>query len=174
VSEERVPRAKRSNSWGGDAILDPPNALIRPKKAERLRYARRRPREPSQKRVFWMLRRSPGPSEGATTSHQNVGWIADWVPQPRGPIQRDLAPSRLRGGRRETKKVIMRGEGYTYIADLLSPDLLHTTKREGDTSVTVVTSKNYHWWWRAFLTSGCCSVYVFSVHGGGVDNSLPH
>jgi hypothetical protein len=35
---------------------------------------------------------------------QNVGWIADWVPQPRGPIQRDSAPSRLRGCRRETKK----------------------------------------------------------------------
>jgi hypothetical protein len=23
---------------------------------------------------------------------QNVGWIADWVPQPRGPIQRDPRP----------------------------------------------------------------------------------
>mmetsp|Transcript_99023 Transcript_99023/g.144844 ORF Transcript_99023/g.144844 Transcript_99023/m.144844 type:complete len:666 (+) Transcript_99023:55-2052(+) len=22
-------------------------------------------------------------------------------------------------------------------------------------------SENYHWWWRAFLTSGCCSLYVF-------------
>ncbi len=33
-----------------------------------------------------------------------VGWIADWLPQPRGPIQRDPAPSRLRGGRRETKR----------------------------------------------------------------------
>ncbi len=30
--------------------------------------------------------------------------------------------------------------GYTYIATLRSPDLRHTTKREGDTSVTVVTS----------------------------------
>jgi hypothetical protein len=49
-------------------------------------------------------------------------------------------PSRLRGGRRETKKVITRGEGYTYIAALRSPDLRHTTKREGDTFVTVVTS----------------------------------
>jgi hypothetical protein len=37
--------------------------------------------------------------------------------------------------------VIAREEGYTYIADLRSPDLRHTTKREGDTSVTVVTSK---------------------------------
>ena len=35
-------------------------------------------------------------------------------------------------------------------------------------------SENYHWWWRAFLTSGCCSVYVFAVHGGGVDDLLPH
>ena len=23
-------------------------------------------------------------------------------------------------------------------------------------------SENYHWWWRAFLTSGCCSFYVFA------------
>ena len=23
-------------------------------------------------------------------------------------------------------------------------------------------SENYHWWWRAFLTSGCCSLYVFA------------
>jgi hypothetical protein len=61
---------------------------------------------------------------------QNVGWIADWVPQPRGPIQRDPAPSRLRGGRRETKKVIARGEGYTYIAALRSPDLRHTTNEK--------------------------------------------
>ncbi len=72
---------------------------------------------------------------------KNVGWIADWVPQPRGPIQRDPAPSRLRGGRRETKKVIAREEGYTYIAALRSPDLRNTTKREGDTSVTSVTNK---------------------------------
>jgi hypothetical protein len=36
--------------------------------------------------------------------------------------------------------VIARGEGYSYIAALRSPDLRHTTKREGDTSVTVVTS----------------------------------
>jgi hypothetical protein len=49
-------------------------------------------------------------------------------------------PSRLRGGRQETKKVIAREDGYTYIAALRSPDLRHTTKREGDTSVTVVTS----------------------------------
>ena len=40
------------------------------------------------------------------------------------------------------EKVIVREEGYTYIAVLRSPDLRHTTKREGDTSVTVVTS-NY-------------------------------
>ena len=33
-----------------------------------------------------------------------VGWIADWLPQPRGPIQRDPVLSRLRGGRRETKR----------------------------------------------------------------------
>jgi hypothetical protein len=71
-----------------------------------------------------------------------VGWITDWVTQPRGPIQRDPTPSRLRGGRRETKKVITRGEGYTYIAVMQSADLLHTTIREGDTPVTVVTSKN--------------------------------
>ena len=38
------------------------------------------------------------------------------------------------------KKVIAREDGYTYIAALRSPDLRHTTKREGDTSVTVVTS----------------------------------
>ena len=38
------------------------------------------------------------------------------------------------------EKVIAREDGYTYIADLQSPDLRHTTKREGDTSVTVVTS----------------------------------
>jgi hypothetical protein len=55
VSEERVPRAKRSNSWGGNAILGPSNVLIMPKKAETRRYARRRPREPPPKRVFWML-----------------------------------------------------------------------------------------------------------------------
>jgi hypothetical protein len=61
--------------------------------------------------------------------------------QPRGPIQRDPASSRLRGGRRETEKEIVREDGYTYIAALRSPDLRHTTKREGDTSVTVVTSK---------------------------------
>jgi len=73
----------------------------------------------------------------------SVGWIANWLPQPRGPIQRDPAPSRLRGGRRETKKVIAREDGYTYIAALRSPDLRHTTKREGDTSVTVVTSKGW-------------------------------
>jgi hypothetical protein len=52
------------------------------------------------------------------------------------------APSRLRVGRRETKKVIVREEGYTYIAALRSPDLRHTTKPEGDTSVTLVTNKN--------------------------------
>ena len=40
------------------------------------------------------------------------------------------------------EKVIAREDGYTYIAALRSPDLRHTTKREGDTSVTVVTS-NY-------------------------------
>ena len=51
-----------------------------------------------------------------------------------------VVPSRLRGGRRETKKVIAREEGYTYIAALRSPDLRHTTKREGDTSVTSVTN----------------------------------
>ena len=62
------------------------------------------------------------------------------MPQPCGPIQRDPAPSRLRGGRRETKKVIAREDGYTYIAALRSPDLRHTTKREGDTSVTSVTN----------------------------------
>ena len=38
------------------------------------------------------------------------------------------------------EKVIAREDGYTYIAALRSPDLRHTTKREGDTSVTVVTS----------------------------------
>jgi hypothetical protein len=75
---------------------------------------------------------------------QNVGWIANWVPQPRGPIQRDPAPSRLRGGRRETKKVIAREDGDTYIAALRSPDLRHTTKREGDTSVTSVTNNHHH------------------------------
>ena len=37
-------------------------------------------------------------------------------------------------------EVIAREDGYTYIAALRSPDLRHTTKREGDTSVTVVTS----------------------------------
>jgi hypothetical protein len=36
--------------------------------------------------------------------------------------------------------VIAREDGYSYIAALRSPDLRHTTKREGDTSVTVVTS----------------------------------
>jgi hypothetical protein len=40
------------------------------------------------------------------------------------------------------EKVIAREDGYTYIASLRSPDLRHTTKREGDTSVTVVTSNN--------------------------------
>jgi len=40
------------------------------------------------------------------------------------------------------EKVIAREDGYTYIAALRSPDLRHTTKREGDTSVTVVTSNN--------------------------------
>jgi hypothetical protein len=35
-----------------------------------------------------------------------------------------------RGGRRETKKVIARGEGYTYIAALWSPDLRHTTNEK--------------------------------------------
>ena len=40
------------------------------------------------------------------------------------------------------EKVITREDGYTYIAALRSPDRRHTTKREGDTSVTVVTS-NY-------------------------------
>ncbi len=38
------------------------------------------------------------------------------------------------------EKVIAREDWYTYIAALQSPDLRHTTKREGDTSVTVVTS----------------------------------
>jgi hypothetical protein len=38
--------------------------------------------------------------------------------------------------------VIAREDGYTYIAALRSPDLRHTTKREGDTSVTSVTNKN--------------------------------
>ena len=52
---------------------------------------------------------------------QNVGWIADWVPQPRGPIQRDPAPSRLRGGRRETKKMIDRRRLFFY--GILSPCL---------------------------------------------------
>jgi hypothetical protein len=33
-------------------------------------------------------------------------------------------------GPRETKKVIARGEGYTYIADLRSPDLRHTTNEK--------------------------------------------
>ena len=100
----------------------------------------RRGRRPPPKRVFWVLYSSLESSRGVTTSHSGVGWIANWLPQPRGPIQRDPAPSRLRGGRRETKKVIAREDGYTYIAALRSPDLRHTTKREGDTSVTVVTS----------------------------------
>ena len=39
-----------------------------------------------------------------------------------------------------TEKVIAREDGYSYIAALRSPDLRHTTKREGDTSVIVVTS----------------------------------
>ena len=59
-----------------------------------------------------------------------------------------VAPTRGRhpGGRagvaagERRKKVIAREDGYTYIAALRSPDLRHTTKREGDTSVTVVTS----------------------------------
>ena len=37
--------------------------------------------------------------------------------------------------------MIAREDCYTYIGALRSPDLRHTTKREGDTSVTVVTSK---------------------------------
>ena len=41
------------------------------------------------------------------------------------------------------EKVIAREDGYTYIAALRSPDLRHTTKREGDTSVTVVTSNSW-------------------------------
>jgi hypothetical protein len=81
--------------------------------------------------------------------------MADWLPQPRGPTLRDPAPSRLRGGRRETKKVIAREDGYTYIAALRSPDLRHTTKREGDTSVTAVTS-NYLY--------KCCSILHISYH----------
>ena len=106
----------------------------------------RRGRRPPPKRVFWVLYSSLESSRGVTTSHSGVGWIANWLPQPRGPIQRDPAPSRLRGGRRETwrqardEKVIVREDGYTYIAALRSPDRRHTTKREGDTSVTVVTS----------------------------------
>ena len=74
------------------------------------------------------------------------------------PVARDqkvsenetVAPTRRRhpGGRagvaagERRKKVIAREDGYTYIAALRSPDLRHTTKREGATSVTVVTSKN--------------------------------
>ena len=66
------------------------------------------------------------------------------------PVARDqkvsenetVAPTRRRhtGGRARDEKVIGREDGYTYIAVLRSPDLRHTTKREGDTSVTVVTS----------------------------------
>ena len=138
------PQAKRSDVWGGNESFRPSNARIRPEEAETRRYARRRPREPPPKRVFWVLYSSLESSRGVTTSHSGVGWIANWLTQPRGPIQRDPAPSRLRGGRRETKKVIAREDGYTYIAALRSPDLRHTTKREGDTSVTVVTSKNCH------------------------------
>jgi hypothetical protein len=33
--------------------------------------------------------------------------------QPRGPILRDPAPCDLRGGRRETKKVVAREDGFT-------------------------------------------------------------
>ena len=40
------------------------------------------------------------------------------------------------------EKVIAREDCYTYIAAPQSPDLRHTTKREGDTSVTVVTSND--------------------------------
>ena len=43
------------------------------------------------------------------------------------------------------EKVIAREDGYTYIAALRSPDLRHTTKREGDTSVTVVTSNYFRY-----------------------------
>ena len=64
------------------------------------------------------------------------------------------------GGRRETEKVIAREDGYTYIAALRSPDLRHTTKREGDTSVTVVTSNN-------------CGVSVLIVSLGLVNVQVP-
>jgi len=63
------------------------------------------------------------------------------------------------GGRawRQTRdeKVFAREDGSTYIAALRSSDLRHTTKREGDISVTVVTSVcffvlyNRHWFNKA-------------------------
>jgi hypothetical protein len=43
------------------------------------------------------------------------------------------------------EQVIAREDGYTYIAALQSPDLRHTTKREGD---TVVTSNVQIFFWK--------------------------
>jgi hypothetical protein len=114
------------------------------KEAKTRRYARRRPREPPPKRVFWMLRRSPGSSEGAATSHKTWDGSTTGCHNPAGQYKN------------KKKKVIVREEGYTYIGALRSPDLRHTMKREGDTSVTVVTSnyckslrRSRRTWWRA-------------------------
>jgi len=72
------------------------------------------------------------------------------VPRDRKKVaeKETVAPTRRRhtGGRsgvaagKRRKKVMSREDSYTYIAALRSPHLLHTTQREGDTSVTVVTS----------------------------------
>ena len=110
-AEDRSPRAKRSDVWGGNEFFRPSNTRIRPEEAET---------------GLLGVARLSGVVGRCCNVPQNVGWIANLVPQPRGPIQRDPAPSRLRGGRRETKKVIAREDGYSYIAALRSPDLRHT------------------------------------------------
>ena len=47
-----------------------------------------------------------------------------------------------RGGRREQKRLIARGDGYSFIAAPRSPDLRLTEEHVGDTSVTVVTKND--------------------------------
>ena len=61
---------------------------------------------------------------------------------PRADTTGSSAPSSAWRQARD-EKVIAREDCYTYTAALRSLDLRHTTKREGDTSVTVVTS-NFH------------------------------
>jgi hypothetical protein len=96
-------------------------------------------REPPPKRAFSMLSSCPYTRRGAATSHQTWEWFADWVPQPRAAVYTGKsAPSRLCGGRRGTKRVIARGDGYPYISRLRGNGSLQRPTKRGNSSTAIL------------------------------------